>query len=226
MRSFRSSLLAIAAISTLGFAHAGGHQQPSQPANSPGYSSTNHNLAGAAAASQAAANSDASARASNTANNRATGGAASASTGALNVAPYQYSNPTQTQGVAVDARNQSTYQAQERDPVNSAYAPSLTASNGTCMGSTTAGATGPGASISFGTTWKDSDCSLRYTAEALRASGNNLIAQALLCQIAEVKKVAPKHCRAVETSLADPVVAMDEKVQEIVSKQTFVPLLP
>lgn len=122
---------------------------------------------------------------------------------------------SQQQGVTVDARNQSVYQAQERNPVNSAYAAGLTSSNGTCMGSSSFGATGPGFSASVGSTWKDSDCSIRYTAEALRASGNNAIAQALLCQIAEVKKVAPKHCRAVETALADPDAAMENKVAEI-----------
>jgi hypothetical protein len=147
--------------------------------------------------------------------NTAAGGNAQASVGGNN----NTVGGTQTnQGVTVDARNQSVYQAQERDPVNSAYAPSLAASNGTCMGSSSFGATGPGFSASMGSTWKDSDCSIRYTAEALRASGNNAIAQALLCQIPEVAKVAPKHCRAVTTALADPVAAMDQKVGQIAAQ--------
>lgn len=247
MRSnpFRLSLLVIAALAASS-ALAGGNSNNSgdttnnnQTYNQGGSGGTSSAIAGAAAASNAVSGSSASVKSSNaqqqgqmqsnesrnTNSNRATGGNSQASVGGNNNTVGPSSN-TSNQGVTVDARNQSTYQAQERDPVNSAYSAGLVASNGTCMGSSSFGGTGPGFSATFGTTWKDNDCSIRYTAEALRASGNNSIAQALLCTIPEVAKVAPKHCREVTTKLADPVAAMDEKVQEIVAKQTFVPLLP
>lgn len=79
-----------------------------------------------------------------------------------------------------------TYQAQERDPVATAYASPLTASNGTCMGSSSAGAQGASFGLSFGSTWSDSSCDLRYDAEALRAAGLPKAAAARLCQKAEI----------------------------------------
>ncbi len=81
-----------------------------------------------------------------------------------------------------------TYAAQERAPVATAYAAPLTASNGTCMGSSSAGAQGIGLGLSFGTTWTDSSCDLRYDAEALRAAGLPAAAQARLCQKPEIVK--------------------------------------
>lgn len=81
-----------------------------------------------------------------------------------------------------------TYAAQERAPVATAYAAPLTASNGTCMGSSSAGAQGIGLGLSFGTTWTDNSCDLRYDAEALRAAGLPAAAQARLCQKPEIAK--------------------------------------
>jgi hypothetical protein len=51
-----------------------------------------------------------------------------------------------------------TYQAQARDPVSTAYAAPLAAANGTCMGSSSAGAQGIGFGLSLGTTWRDDGC--------------------------------------------------------------------
>lgn len=73
-----------------------------------------------------------------------------------------------------------------RMPVATAYAAPVTASNGTCMGSTSAGMQGMGAGISFGTTWKDDSCDMRYDAEALRTAGQPLAAIARLCQKPEI----------------------------------------
>lgn len=81
-----------------------------------------------------------------------------------------------------------TYAAQERNPVATAYAAPLTASNGTCMGSSSAGAQGAAVGLSFGTTWTDTSCDIRYDAEALRAAGLPLAAQARLCQKADIAK--------------------------------------
>ena len=79
-----------------------------------------------------------------------------------------------------------TYKAQDRNPVSTAYAAPLTASNGTCMGSTSGGIQGIGLGISVGSTWTDSSCDMRYDAEALRAAGLPGAAQARLCQKPEI----------------------------------------
>lgn len=81
-----------------------------------------------------------------------------------------------------------TYEAQKRNPVSTAYAAPLSAANGTCMGSTSVGAQGVAFGLSVGSTWKDESCDMRYDAEALRAAGLNLAAQARLCQKPEIAK--------------------------------------
>ena len=77
--------------------------------------------------------------------------------------------------------------AQERAPVSTAYAAPLTAANGTCMGSSSAGGQGAALGLSFGTTWTDTNCDIRYDAEALRAAGLIDAARARLCQKPEIK---------------------------------------
>lgn len=64
----------------------------------------------------------------------------------------------------------------------SAYAPGLAASNGTCMGSTSAGSGNSTLALSFGTTWADGDCNARYDAQILFALGQQRAALARLCQ--------------------------------------------
>lgn len=75
-----------------------------------------------------------------------------------------------------------------RYPVSTAYAAPLTATNGTCMGSSSAGAQGAALGVSFGTTWTDTSCDIRYDAEALRAASMPRAAIARLCQKAEIAK--------------------------------------
>jgi len=75
-----------------------------------------------------------------------------------------------------------------RYPVSTAYAAPLTATNGTCMGSSSAGAQGAALGVSFGTTWTDTSCDIRYDAEALRAANMPRAAIARLCQKAEIAK--------------------------------------
>lgn len=95
------------------------------------------------------------------------------------------SNSASGNTVAVDG-DTVTYKAQDRDPVSTAYAAPLTASNGTCMGSTSGGIQGIGLGISVGSTWTDESCDMRYDAEALRAAGLPKAAQARLCQKKEI----------------------------------------
>ncbi len=98
-----------------------------------------------------------------------------------------------------------TYEAQARNPVGTAYAAPLTASNGTCMGSTSGGAQGVSFGVSFGTTWADTSCDLRYDAEALRAAGLPKAAQVRLCQkpeIASAMEAAGTPCPGIKTAAA------------------------
>ncbi|MDR6886095.1 MULTISPECIES: hypothetical protein [Variovorax] len=92
--------------------------------------------------------------------------------------------------VTVEGAKGDTYiaPAQERNPVATAYAAPVIASNGTCMGSSSGGGQGAAIGISFATTWTDSSCDIRYDAEALRAAGLQLAARARLCQKADIAK--------------------------------------
>lgn len=72
-------------------------------------------------------------------------------------------------------------------PVATAYAAPLTASNGTCMGSSSAGGQGMQFGVSFGTTWTDNDCDRRYDANVLLTLGDKDAARALMLQKPSVK---------------------------------------
>lgn len=90
-----------------------------------------------------------------------------------------------------------TVQAQERDPVATAYSAGLAASNGTCLGSASGGVQGAAIGISLASTTKDNGCDVRYDAAALRAAGHGDAADARLCQkpeIAEAFAAAGKPC--------------------------------
>lgn len=73
-------------------------------------------------------------------------------------------------------------------PVATAYAPNLTASEDTCMGSTSAGGQGITFGLSFGTTWQDKDCVRRKDARFLHSAGHNVIALSLMCSNKAVLK--------------------------------------
>lgn len=112
-------------------------------------------------------------------------------------------NSAQSTSVTVEG---DTYQA-AKIPVATAYAAPLAASNGTCMGSSSGGAQGPGFGVSFGSTWTDSSCDMRYDAEALRAAGLPGAAQARLCQkpeIAAAMDAAGTPCPGAKKSAAAP----------------------
>ena len=82
----------------------------------------------------------------------------------------------------------SSIQYPDRFPVSTAIAPALTATNGTCMGSTSAGGQGVTFGISFGTTWTDSGCDARYDAIAMDALGLKAAAIQRLCAKPEIKE--------------------------------------
>lgn len=104
-------------------------------------------------------------------------------------------NSAQSTSVKVEG---DVYEA-ARIPVATAYAAPLTASNGTCMGSSSAGGQGLNLGLSFGTTWTDDNCDRRYDAQELRAQGLVKAATALMCQkpsIAAAMKEAGTPCPA------------------------------
>jgi len=70
----------------------------------------------------------------------------------------------------------------ERGPVSTAYAAPLTASNGTCMGSTSAGGQTNLIGLSFAKTWTDENCNRRYNAQMLQSLNLRPAAVALMCQ--------------------------------------------
>jgi hypothetical protein len=71
------------------------------------------------------------------------------------------------------------------------------------MGSTSAGAQGIGFGLSFGSTWVDTSCDMRYDAEALRAAGLAGAARERLCQKPEIAKAmedAGTPCKSSKTA--------------------------
>jgi len=112
-----------------------------------------------------------------------------------------------------------TYQA-PKIPVATAYAAGLTASNGTCMGSSSIGGQGMSLGLSFGTTWKDTGCDRRYNAQALAAVGQAKAAVALLCQdadIAAAMEVAGTPCAKAEAKVVS-VSAEQELIAAAVAR--------
>lgn len=141
-------------------------------------------------------------------------------------------NNAQT-SVSVQGDNVS-YQA-AKIPVATAYAAGLTASNGTCMGSTSAGVQGMSVGVSIGSTWKDSGCDRRYNAQALAAVGQAKAAVALLCQDSDIKaamEVAGTPCadvKAIKVSAVQEVeieaLAKSEPLDALVRSRIGLPPL-
>ena len=122
----------------------------------------------------------------------ANGGSASSSSGASstsssggNTLTGGTQSATQANAVTVNG-DTVTYEAQKRDPVASAWAAPLTASNGTCMGSSSGGIQGAVIGISGASTWTDKSCDARYDAISLNSLGQSRAAIARLCQKAEI----------------------------------------
>ncbi len=90
--------------------------------------------------------------------------------------------------------------AAQRGTVTIKNTPEVTLSNiaptSPCMGGTSVGGSGPGFSIGIGTTWKDSDCSLRETARSFAGLGLTDDAIAILCS-SEYAAAAPS-CKALK----------------------------
>lgn len=114
--------------------------------------------------------------------------------------------------------------------VSSAVAAGLAASNGTCMGSSSVGAQGLTAGLSFGTTWTDAGCDARYDAQALQAIGQPTAALARLCQkgeIAQALAAAGTPCPGTAKSAAAPaaIAVVAEHTDPIIRRRLGLPPL-
>ena len=103
-------------------------------------------------------------------------------------------------------------EAQDRNPVNTAYAAPLIATEDTCMGSTSGGGQGITLGFSFATTWSDADCVIRKDARFLHNAHREMIAMALMCEKDSVKRAVdragtPEERVACGLDAADPKVS-------------------
>lgn len=194
-----------------------GQTQSSNNSNSSNNSSSNNN----------SANNSANNSSNNSSKNTATNTNSNANSGNNSKNSNTASGNTTNTAVTVQGDNV-TYQA-AKIPVATAYAAGLTASNGTCMGSTSAGGQGMTFGFSIGSTWKDSDCNRRYNAQALAAVGQAKAAIALLCQDKDIRKAMEDagtvdQCSAgkaaAQTPAADKVAAseIDRQQAEAVAR--------
>lgn len=99
-----------------------------------------------------------------------------------------------------------TVQAQERDPVSTAYAPALAAHN--CLGSASGGAQGAAFGFSFGSTKLDPGCDARADAATLVSMGLQRAAIARLCQREDIAKAIEASGEQCPTKPAQPVSAV------------------
>jgi hypothetical protein len=144
-------------------------------------------ISGSSATANPVSDSKSSAGASATQNQTQTSTATSNSGGNTTTSTSNSGGNTQTN--AGNNASQSTNVNVEAEKTwrtaASATAAALTSANGTCMGSSSVGAQGT-FGLSFGTTWTDASCDIRYDAQALAAMGMKAAATARLCQKAEI----------------------------------------
>jgi len=128
----------------------------------------------------------------------------------LNLSNYNpstsYSTSSASNRTNVDSRalaSSSVYVESDKRqiPVATATAPALTASNGTCMGSSSAGAQGAAFGLSFGSTWTDTDCDRRYDSIRLQELGMVEAAMLVMCgkqAVREAMELAGTPCPEVK----------------------------
>jgi hypothetical protein len=86
-----------------------------------------------------------------------------------------------SQGQSLTVDSHAVYQAQQRNPVSTAVAPTLTSSNDTCMGSSSFGAQAVAFGLSFGRSYTDDNCLMLKNARELWNMGYRGAALARLC---------------------------------------------
>lgn len=189
----KKSIIAVVIAAIAASAQAGGAQQPRKPTPEP-------HLAVMSSA-QAAAIS------------LATGGTASI-TGAMGISGGTFGGAggsvgnVMAGGVDLSGARIGSDVTFERS-AGSAFAAPLAASNGTCSGSTSAGAQGASFGVSIGSTWTDIGCDARYDAQALQAMGMRSAAIARLCakpEIAQAMEAAGTPCPKSDARRAEAIL--------------------
>lgn len=118
-------------------------------------------------------------------------------------------NNNQSNASSDQSQGQSVSISNPRDPVSTAVATQLVATEDTCMGSSSVGAQGVGFGVSIGTSWTDDNCKRLKNSGRLQALGYKDAATQLMCIDEEVRgamKQAGTPCP-------------DERVQEAVLPQ-------
>ena len=103
---------------------------------------------------------------------------ASVSSTSANTAASQSAGGNQGQSMSIDSHE---VVGGTQYATSSAFAPALTSSNDTCMGSTSIGGTGYSFGFSVGSTWTDSNCMMLKNARELWNQGEHSASLALLC---------------------------------------------
>lgn len=127
------------------------------------------------------------------------------------------SQQDQSNNNEININDNSVYEAQDRNPVNTAFSTPLTSSNDTCMGSTSAGAQGVSFGVSVGTTWTDEDCIRRKDARELFNMGMKSAALALMCEndkVAAAMKRAGTPCPGTDKKTTEVTTSAKLKVEE------------
>jgi hypothetical protein len=121
-------------------------------------------------------------------------------TSAVAFAETSASTPTTSASTASNASTQSeaaggsleyapvtTENSSVRYAANSAFAPALTSSNDTCMGSSSLGATGMSFGVALGSTWTDKNCEMLKNSRELWNQGEHAASLALLCSDDDIR---------------------------------------
>ncbi len=122
--------------------------------------------------------------------NSATGGNATGgnATGGAVVGSGNSASNSSTNNSGNSSNNVSVSQNESKRPVNTAYAGPLTATEDTCMGSTSGGAQGMSFGLSVGSTWTDEECVRRKNATFMHNIGQREIAMIMMCENKSVYK--------------------------------------
>lgn len=97
----------------------------------------------------------------------------------------------------------------------------------TCMGSTSAGASGAGFGFSFGTTWRDSACVRRLDARQLSAFGDISTAREMMCDSELVREAAVRAGRPCVADGGAPmgVAVIPPVTQTVPSEEVAAPII-
>lgn len=128
--------------------------------------------------------------------------------------------------------DKTSYEA-PRIPVATAVAAPVSATNGTCMGSSSAGAQGMTFGVSVASTWKDEGCERRYNSIRLQELGNQKAAMALMCQdpavraaMEDVGTPCPPNKAERSAAAEATAVAAKEPTDPFVRRRLGLPELP